>query len=230
MMKSIEIVHTLKQSLVLTLIAMVALLSVYLVAEPRVGQAIYDQFTISQTVTAEISFLATANNVTMSPSLAGITGGTSNGSTQVRVMTNNATGYSMSITASSSPALQGNSQGGEFQDYTEASAGTPDFTFSVGSNTAEFAYSVKATTTSDVDPTFRDNGTDTCATGSSNTAGACWYNLSTSPETIINRATETPASGATTTIFFRAQITANPSPAVPADTYVATTTLTAVTN
>jgi hypothetical protein len=221
------------QSVALATFAFMGLSVAYLMVEPSISRSqATDQFTISQAVTSEISFVATAADVTMNTSIPGITGGTANGSTQVRVYTNDASGYTMTIAASSSPALQGNSQGGSIADYTPASANVPDYTHSVGANTGEFAYTVSASTTSDLAQKFLDNGSDTCNTGSADTSGSatCWYGLSTTATSTINRLTETAASGATTTIFFRTQITSNPSPLIPEDTYVATTTLTATTN
>ncbi|MEK7641506.1 MAG: hypothetical protein AAB365_00765 [Patescibacteria group bacterium] len=221
-----EIIQTLRISMTTLLIVAVA----FFTLEPAVSNAIEDQFTVTQVVTAEISFLTPSSDIVMSPQLAGITGGTSNGSTYVRVLTNNALGYSMTLTSSSSLGMIGNTQGGNIPAYTPATGIVPDFSFSVPVNRAEFGYTVEASTTPDLAQAFLDNGTTTCDTGSADTVDACWVNASTSARTIINRTTETAASGATTTIKFRVTINSNPSPAVPQDTYVATTTLTATTN
>src|SRR5271156_4696775 len=59
------------------------------------------QFTISQTVTSEIAFSTPGSNVTLAPSVGGITGGTGNGGTQVIVTTNDHLGYTMTLQASS---------------------------------------------------------------------------------------------------------------------------------
>jgi hypothetical protein len=208
------------------------MLCTYVIFEPIVGSAASDQFTISQTVTSEVAFLTATNDVTMNGSIAGLTGGTATGQTQVRVVTNDNSGYSMTIEASSSPAMQGDTTSGEIPDYTPSTPGTPDYAFSVAANTAEFGYTVSASTTSDLAQKFKDNGSTACGTGSSDTNGSatCWYNLATTTTTLVNRTTYTPSSGATTTIYFKTQIQSNPSPIVPEDTYTATTTLTAVTN
>lgn len=213
-----------------TLIALMAMLS-FFTLEPKVGIGASDSdtFEVSQTVTEEISFVATSSDVVMSPSLAGITGGTSNGSYAVRVRTNNAAGYNMTIAFSTSTAMQRDGGGGYISNYSPTAAGTPDYTFA-NETFSQFAYTVTASTTTDVDATFQDNGSNTCATGSSNGAATCWYNPSTTPETIINRTTSTAASGATTTIAFRVNIPSNPSPAIQTGTYTATATLTATTN
>ncbi len=223
-LKTLQFTKLTATALIITL----ALAMSFLVVEPILGLAIEDQFTITQSVTAEISFLTAATDITMSPTIAGLTGGTSNGQTQIVVNTNNAAGYTMTIVASSSPAMQGNTGGGTIPNYTPASASIPDYTFSVTGNTGEFGYSVSASTTSDLAQKFLDN-TTTCNTGSADTGTltSCWYALSTTATSTINRTTATSASGATTTIFFRVQITANPAPAIPQATYTATTTLTA---
>jgi len=152
---------------------------VFVVVEPALIAAVEDQFKVSQTVTAEIAFTTSAADVTMNGSIPGITGGTAYGTTTVVVTTNNNSGYTMTITASSSPAMQGEAQGGTIADYTPASAGVPDFTFSVPTG-SEFGYSVSASTTADLAQKFLDNGT-TCNTGALDTSGnaSCWTGLST---------------------------------------------------
>ena len=120
-----EFIKTLKTST----ISLLMLALVFVAVEPAIGNAIEDQFTVTQSVTAEISFLTPSTDITMSPALAGLTGGTSNGSTYVRVLTNNALGYTMTLTASSSNGMIGNSQGGTIPAYVPTSGITPDFTF-----------------------------------------------------------------------------------------------------
>ncbi|HLP44267.1 MAG TPA: hypothetical protein VK145_03250 [Candidatus Nanoarchaeia archaeon] len=201
----------------------------FTLVEPGLSFAIEDQFTISQTVTSEISFATTATDVTMSPSLGGITGGTSNGTTTVVVLTNDSSGYTMTIKASTSPAMDGETTTGTIADYTPVAAGVPDFTYSVPSS-AEFGYTVLASTTSDLAQKFKDDGASTCNTGSADTSGAasCWYGLSTVATSTIFRTTATSASGSTSSVVFK--LTINSGSFVPEDTYKATTTLTATTN
>lgn len=225
-MKS-ELLQTLKTST----ISLLMLSLLFVIVEPAMSDAASasSQFTETLSVTSEISFLVSGSNLTLSPSLAGITGGTANGQTSVRVLTNNATGYSMTLTASSSLGMIGNSQGGTIPAYIPSSGTTPDFTFAAPANTARFGYTVEASTTDDLAQAFKDDG-GACNTGSADAADSCWLNASTSAVTVINRTTETSASGSTSTIKFRAVINSNPVPAIPQDTYVATTTLTATTN
>jgi hypothetical protein len=185
------------------------------------------QFTISQTVTAEISFATPASNVTMSPSLGGLTGGTANGGTQVVVTTNSLTGYTVTLQASSSLGMIGNASSTNFIPAMAAS-NTPSFSFTAPTNSAAFGYTVEASTTGDLSSTFKDNGS-ICGTGSADAANSCWLNASTTAVTIINRSLQTPSSGGTTTLKFRVIINSNPNPVIPNDVYVATTTLTATT-
>ncbi len=200
--------------------------------EPVISNAVQDQFEISQVITDEITFHTAATDVSLSPALSGITGGTSNGGTQVIVRTNNSAGYTMTLTASSSAGMLGDTQGDTIPALAVASPTVPDYGFdngTVAANTARFAYTVEASTTADLDPSFKDNGS-TCNTGSADVADKCWLNATTTAETIINRSTATDASGATTTLKFRVVIQQNPSPALDEDTYTATTTLTATNN
>ena len=196
--------------------------------EPRLSLAIEDQFTVTQTITSEISFSTASGDVVMTPSLGGVTGGTSNGTTTTVVLTNDSAGYTMTIKASSSPAMQGDSQGATISDYTPTSSSIPDFAFSVPTG-AEFGYTVSASTTADLAQKFLDDGA-TCNTGSADTSGSasCWYNLSTTATSTILRTSETSSSGSTSSIAFKLKI--NSGGFTVEDTYTATATLTATTN
>jgi hypothetical protein len=164
--------------------------------------------------------LAPAADVTMSPAIGGVTGGTSNGSTGFTVTTDNPAGYTVTIKASSTPALQ--SSLATIADYTPAGA-NPDFTFSVPSTAAEFAFSPEG---ADIDQRFKDDGSTTCNTGSVDTADACWVGLSTSAQTIVTRTSANHTAGTLTTVKFRVQ--SGSAHVQTAGTYVATTTITAL--
>ena len=221
---------TLRQVITLSLVG----LAIFILAEPTLGlsQTTQSTFTISQTVGKEISFTTTASNITMSPaSLGGLTGGTSFGSTTVVILTNDHLGYHMTIAASSSLGMIGNASSSNYiPAYVPSVAGVPDYTFTTPANRAYFGYTVLGSTTADVDQHFRSNGSNACATGSTNDGAHCWLNASTTNMYITNSNYYTPASGATTTLVFRVTISANPAPTIPDDTYVATTTLTATAN
>ena len=163
--------------------------------------------------------LTGAQNVTMSPSIGGVTGGTSNGSTTVTVLTDSPSGYMLTIESSTTPAMV---KGADvINDYVPG--GDPDFSFTTNATDSHFGYSPEG---ADVVQRFLDNTTDTCNTGSADTALACWDGLSVSAETIAQSGSPNHPTGATTTIRFRVGI-GNSVTQTPG-TYIATTTLTAL--
>lgn len=218
----------LRDSLIGAFLGLFVLSFVFVGLEPALSLAIEDQLTITQVVTAEISFSTPSTDVTMTPQLGGITGGTSNGTSTVIVLTNDQAGYTMTIKASSSPAMKSYDGVSSIPDYTPANSSIPDFAYSVPTG-YEFGYTVGASTTSDLAQKFLDNGT-TCNTGSSDTASvaSCWYGLSTVATSTILRTTQTPGSGSTSSLYFKVTINANAN--VTSGTYQATTTLTATAN
>src|SRR3989344_4832933 len=77
--------------------------------------------------------MTATDDVILAPSLGGITGGTSDNSgadppTGTTVITDGAAGYELYYKASSSPAMQGNTQGDTIANYTPEGA-DPDFDF-----------------------------------------------------------------------------------------------------
>jgi len=203
--------------------------------EPAIGFAATTedrQFTITQNITGDVSFVTAPTNITMSPDLGGISGGTSNGQTQVVVRTNNTTGYTMTITASSSNGMEGNATAGTIPALVTATPGLPDYAFSsgtIGANKAYFGYTVSASTTADLNISFKDNGSVCGGAGTLDTTGFdCWLAATTTAKIIAG--TTGVTDGSTTTLKFRVVINANPSPAIPEDVYVATTTLTVTAN
>ena len=157
-------------------------------------------------------------NVTMSPAIGGLTGGTANGSTNFIVTTDDPAGYSVTIAASTSPALVTATD--SFADYVPVGA-NPDFTFTNAASASSFAFSVKG---ADTAARFLDDGASNCGTGSSQTAGACWDGLSTVAKTFLNRTSSNQPSGTVTTLNFRAA--SGSSHVQSSGTYVATTTIT----
>lgn len=224
------VVSSLRQATIGTL----ALLVGFVMIEPAISHAavtsVTDVFTVSQVVDAEVGFATLASNVTMSPSIGGITGGTSNGVTSVSVRTNDLAGYHMTLQASNSLGMQNVSSTTNYiPAYTTTTNGVPDYAFNTAAN--GFAYTVTASTTSDVAQLFRtaSPGSGPCNNAGLNTSSsACWLGATSTAVTIINRTTPTAVSGATTTLSFEANLVANSM--LPNGTYVATTTLTAITN
>lgn len=139
-------------------------------------------------------------DVTMSPVIGGVTGGTGNGLAVWNVKTDSPAGYQVSAKASTSPALKFGSY--VFADYTEASAGIPDYNWSVATADSEFGYTVEG---SGAVLKFLDNGSSACNTGSSNTTDRCWYKFATSDFGIVNSSLPNHPLGTDTTIKFKAQ-------------------------
>jgi hypothetical protein len=171
-----------------------------------------------QMVNAFIS-ISSPSNVTMTPSIPGIAGGVANGSTTVTVTTDSAAGYQLSIVAQNTPALMKGAD--SIADY--APGVVPTFDFETGGDDSHFGYSPEGV---DVVTRFRDNGVDTCNTGSDDSPFACWDGLSTTERAIANRTSANTPNGSTTTVQFRVGI--GGSVVQAPGTYVATTTLTAV--
>lgn len=163
--------------------------------------------------------ITAAANVTMTPSLGGVTGGTAYGTTTTSVTTDGVAGYELSISAENEPAMQSGSD--TIADYTPAGA-DPDFTFATDASDAHLAYSPEG---NDVVQRFLDNGAS-CNTGSANAWASCWDGLATTTETIASATSANHPSGTATSILFRVGVG---SAAIQAPgTYVATTTLTAL--
>jgi hypothetical protein len=161
-------------------------------------------------------------DVTMFPNLSGIGGGTSNGSADWTVTTDNIAGYTLAIKASTAPALQSGVD--SVADYTPAQPGTPDFTFSIAATDSELGFTPEGL---DIIQKFRDNGS-VCNSGSNDTVDACWYNLATTNENIAYSSASNHPAGTKTTVKFRAAI--GSSKVQTAGTYTATITVTATTN
>jgi hypothetical protein len=158
-----------------------------------------------------------ATNVIMSPEIGGLTGGTSNGETSFSVTTDNPAGYTATISAEGSPAL--NSPLDSFSDYVPVGA-VPDFSFSNNPSSSSFAFSPEG---DDIDIRYKNSGI-TCGVGSNDDANACWDGLSTSEKTILNRPSANQPIGTITTLKFRAE---SGNSHVQLDgVYVATTTVT----
>ncbi len=199
----------------------------YFIVEPTMSRAAAtatDTFIIRQEITDEISFLVAAADVTMVGSIQGVTGGNATGTTFAVVRSNSNSGYTMDIAFSNNPAMRGETTlSNSIRDYGVPGA-EPTFAFNA-STSAQFAYTVAASTTSDLDPSFLNNGS-ACNIGASFTAAACWKGPSTSNFRVVNRSTSAP-TGATTTFTFRVNVPSNPTPSLDEDFYTATATLTA---
>jgi hypothetical protein len=157
--------------------------------------------------------------VTLSPSIPGISGGFSNGSTTVTVVTDSASGYTLDIAASQSPAMQ---KGGDsIADYVPSGL-VPDLNFVTDATDSHLGYTPEGV---DIDQYFKDNG-GACGVGSGDVTLSCWDGLSTTARTIATRTTANHPYGSTTTINFRVGV--GGAVFQPSGSYVATTTITAL--
>ena len=202
------------------------LLGLYVAFEPLVAQGqVTDEFTVTQEITGEIAFEVPANDVTLSPTIAGLTGGTADGETSVRVSTNNPAGYTLDIKFAGATAMNYNSGSSVIPNFGavqyDMNAGT------VGANSAAFAFTASST---DVVTALQSSGTS-CGSGSA-TIDQCWTLpvTATTDYTLVNSSNVTASNGQLTELAFRVVVTANPSPTLPIGLYTATATLTATEN
>ncbi len=161
--------------------------------------------------------ITVSGNVTLTPSIPSVGGGTANGIATWTVTTDNPAGYTVNIRASGTPALS--SGANSFPNYVPAGA-DPDFTFSTPSASSRFGFSAEGT---DIVQRFKDNGA-TCNVGALDTASACWAPLVTSADTIITRNTPNYPTGSLLSVRFRA--VSGATNVQPTGSYLATTTLT----
>ncbi|MEN9920586.1 MAG: hypothetical protein RL538_479 [Candidatus Parcubacteria bacterium] len=162
--------------------------------------------------------MTTPSDVDLTPSLAGLTGGTSNGSATVTVTTDSPAGYTLTLESQTDPAMQNGIY--TIDDYDEGV--DADFSFSVNSGVAHLGFSPSGV---DIPIAFKDNGS-LCGVGSQDTALACWAGLTTLGTVIAEGPDSNHPDGATTTMSFRVGIGSGAG--VETGVYTATTTLTAL--
>jgi hypothetical protein len=170
--------------------------------------------------------LSAPSDVTMTPTIPGVSGGSGNGSVFWTVTTDNLAGYSFYVRSGDSPALvKSDNPSVYFDDYT--SGASPDYAWQVDADKAEFGFTPEG---DDLVQKFLDNGTNTCGVGTLDTPDACWYNfISTNPgELIAHSAASNHPAGVATTVKVEAQ--SNSSHLQESGTYQATITVTALAN
>lgn len=172
-------------------------------------------------IAAQQVYLAISSpvDVTMSPSISGISGGSGTGSTTWTVTTDNPGGYSMSVHSSTTPTLR--SASSSFADYTMASS-DPDYNWSVAAADSEFGVSPEGV---DIVQFFKDNGSS-CNTGSGDTADHCWSPVTVSDLLVSQRTSGNHPSGTATTLKVKAEVGA--SHIQPGGTYDSTITATVI--
>jgi hypothetical protein len=130
--------------------------------------------------------------------IGGLTGGASTGSSTWLVTTNNSAGYTLTVSASTSPALK--SASAKFLDYAPTGP-DPDLNFAVAATSSVFGFTPEGV---DVIQRFRDNGS-ACNAGSGDTVSKCWDGFSTTSKSVATRNSPNHPSGSTTTIRYRAE-------------------------
>lgn len=215
-------------------VTIVALLfTVFFFAEPAIthGQADTATFTVSQQITDATSFLVAPVDVTTSGSIDGVTGGNASGTTDFVVQSNNATGYFVNIDFfdnGTAETMLGDITASEsIRDYGPAGGlGEPDYGYTA-STAAQFAYTVTSLTGSDTDQSFLNNGA-ACNAGASQNgatpATKCWMEPDVTNFRIVDRG-NSALTGATSTIEFDITVPSAPVPALSAEGYTATVTL-----
>lgn len=211
-----------------------ALMSFWVMQEPElIKAATTDTVVVTQQVTTGLA-ISDCANFELSQVLSGIgPSGPSTGACTWNVKTANSSGFSMTLKASSDPALctvaadDTCSTGKKFSDYTEAQSGTPDYSFSIAATDAEFGYTVEPASAGDTVQKFLDNGS-ACGVGSLNGTETCWLDFSTSAYTVINRSSETGNAGHNEIVRFQVQI--GSSAVQAAGTYTAGITATVTDN
>lgn len=178
----------------------------------------YNLYAGYRTMTGAYVAITAPADVTMSPAINGLTGGTSNGSAAWTVTTDAPGGYTLVVKASTNPALKSANDG--FADYTIGGV-DPDFTFSIAATDSEFGFTPEG---SDIVQKYKDTGSS-CNTGSSDTADACWDNFSTTDKTISQSTSGNSPNGTPTTLKMRSQ--SGTSHIQTNGTYTATITVTA---
>ncbi len=159
-----------------------------------------------------------SGNVSLTPNIPSVGGGVANGTASWTVITDNPAGYTMSIRASTSPALA--SGANSFANYTPAGA-VPDLVFNTPAASARFGFTPEGT---DIVQRFKDDGLACDIMGGGDTALACWDVLSVAPQTIATRLLSNHPAGTVTSVRFRAASDA--ANVQPAGSYAATTTVT----
>ncbi len=164
--------------------------------------------------------ISTTGDALLTPALAGITGGTSNGSTTVTVITDSPSGYQLTIVSENSPAMQSGPY--TIADYNEGS--DPDFSFITGATDAHLGFSPDGEDV--INPFLTDGGGLCNHIGGVSSPDYCWAGLATTSQVIAEGIGANHPSGATTTLFFKVGI--GSSAGVIAGDYVATSTVTAL--
>ncbi|HAE36485.1 MAG: hypothetical protein UR85_C0005G0007 [Candidatus Nomurabacteria bacterium GW2011_GWF2_35_66] len=187
-----------KKVITISTISLFFVQSLYLILEPTyvIAASVNDSVVVTLTVDSGIT-ITTPSDVTMAPSF-GVAADSSIGSATWNVKTNHATGYSLAVKASASPALV--SGANNFADYTEGTPTVPEL-WSVASGAKEFGYSAYGTDTS----TATWGTSASCGSAGVPAAAQKYLGFETTDFTVATRAVVTATTGVDTTVCFAAQ-------------------------
>ncbi len=191
-----------KKVFTVSMISLFFIQMLFYIVEPTVltAASVTDNVVVTLNVTSGVT-ISNGSDTTMTPNM-GVTSDRSVGSSSWSVATNSATGYTLAVKASTTPALR-NGVIDNFADYTEATPGTPDAWGGVAGGAKEFGYSAHGT---DVPTATWGTALDCGNTGTGVTNASQKYRgFSTSDVTIASRAGVTPNAGITSSICFAAQ-------------------------
>ena len=153
----------------------------------------YQQMVSSYISISDVSDTSLAN-------INGLTGGSSGTSLAWLVTTDSPSGYALSVSSNTTPALK--SSLSSFADYAPSGA-DPDYTFSVPSSSSEFGFSPEG---AHIVQKYLDDGLGACNIFSGNdTADKCWNGFSTTPETVAAGSGGNSPSGTVTTLKVKAE-------------------------
>ncbi|MBC7074397.1 hypothetical protein H5T58_03410 [Candidatus Parcubacteria bacterium] len=172
--------------------------------------------------------ISVPSQIELLPPIPGLSGGQSNATVTVNLITDNPAGYTLFVKATSSPALlcQSQCQVGidHFDDYLPQNPQIPDFQWQVASGQAKFGFTPEGES---IIQKYKDNGT-VCNSGGNDTPLACWNGFSTSNETIAQSFQSNHPDGTQINLRLRAECGSNCFQ--PAGIYQATLILTLVPN
>lgn len=162
--------------------------------------------------------VSSPSNISMSPAIYTSGGGQGNGSAAWAVTTDSSGGYSLSIKASTAPALKSSTDG--FLNYVTQVVSAPNFDWGVGDGGEAFGFTPEG---ADIKSTYKDDGVS-CNTGSGDTSDKCWDSVDTTNKIIAQKSSSNHPSGSQTTVKFRAEV--GRMIKKPAGSYAATVTVT----
>lgn len=208
-----------KKSLSIALVATLATAGLFALIEPSTASALTATTSVVVTlnVTSGVSITANSPTASMSQSL-GVAAASAVGTSTFTVNTNSATGYTLTVQATSTPAMNSTTTVNSILDYQ---TGAPN-SWVATSGQAYFGYSAFGT-----DVATSTWGTGSSCSGSSANATSTtlkYKGFTTSPFQIASRSATTSFSGVTSTVCYAVE---QNNFYIPAGTYQATITATA---